>query len=96
MTGAGAGELIQPCLIRYYRQSNARSIDKPLPTITAENEHIGVCQPYLIKLYGTSDGQSIDEPLPSITAQGQHVGVGLPIHRRKPRIGIRAKPSQGG
>jgi len=56
-------------LVKRYEGSDACSIDNPVPSITANWEHLGLARPYLIKYYGTSDGQALDDPLGTVTAK---------------------------
>lgn len=53
--------------------ASARSVESPLPTITAGGGHIGVCDPYLVQVAHGSDpkgdesrARSIDATLPSV------------------------------
>jgi DNA (cytosine-5)-methyltransferase 1 len=71
ITGAHRGEfaLIDPYLIKFYEGSDAASVDRPLPAITANYEHFGLAQPYLCEFHGGEGGdkrtRSLDEPLPT-------------------------------
>jgi DNA (cytosine-5)-methyltransferase 1 len=79
MTGLEKYSGLQPFLVKYYEGSDACSIDEPLPTITANYEHLGLCRPYVVVLRNHSDARSVDEPLPTITAGGNHVGLAKPF-----------------
>ena len=38
---------IEPFLVMFYGTNKTRSIDQPLPTVTANGQHIGLCEPFL-------------------------------------------------
>jgi DNA (cytosine-5)-methyltransferase 1 len=59
----------EPFLVNMKGQSNACSIDKPAPTITAGAPHLYVAEPYLTKYNGTGGAQSVDEPVDTITSK---------------------------
>lgn len=76
---------VQPYLVSMYGQSNAQSVDEPLPTITASSEHIGVVEPELKALdpfilphprgkqHKEDNVRSVDEPMPTITATSSDI-----------------------
>jgi DNA (cytosine-5)-methyltransferase 1 len=61
------GQKAQPFLVMLYGTGTVRSVDRPLPTVTAQGNHIGLCEPFFIKYYGTATAVSIDEPFDTIT-----------------------------
>lgn len=64
------GEAAQPFLVMLYGTGKARSIDLPLPTVTAQGNHIALVEPFITALAHTADGprvRSVDEPMPTIT-----------------------------
>lgn len=63
-----SGPELEPFLIQMYGNSNAASIDKPLPTIT-KNPKSYLCQPFLVEFYGNGKAQPIDKPLPTQTTK---------------------------
>jgi DNA (cytosine-5)-methyltransferase 1 len=66
------GEQIEPFLVMMYGTNDARSVERPLPTVTAGGNHIGVCEPFLVRYQGDHKGQndgerrthSLEQPLP--------------------------------
>jgi len=53
------------------RNTPARSIDRPLQTITANSSnHIGLVEPFITIMKGKSTVRAIDDPLPTVTTQG--------------------------
>lgn len=69
---AGAISFIQPYLVKFYGSSDVSSVDAPLPTVTAQSNHLGICQPFLIPYRSERDGQSprvhsIEDPVPTVT-----------------------------
>ena len=69
--------LVQPAIIEYYGQSQARAVDDPLSVITSMNKH-GLVKATLVEYYGRSGGADIDEPLPTVTAKARH-GLADPV-----------------
>ncbi len=63
--GANAG----PFLVMLYGTNDARSVDRPAPTITAGGNHIGLCSPFLIHTNHTGGDRThdIDKPVPTVT-----------------------------
>jgi DNA (cytosine-5)-methyltransferase 1 len=57
----------EPFLIMPHGTGTSRSLDMPLPTITAQGKHTGLVTPFLINNYGQSKSGSIDDPLPTVT-----------------------------
>jgi DNA (cytosine-5)-methyltransferase 1 len=68
-----------PFLVKYYGGSFAQSIDEPLPAVTANYEHYGLCQPFIVELRNNLNARSIDEPLSVIAAGGSHHGICQPF-----------------
>lgn len=61
--------LAEPVLIKYYEGSDGAPIDAPVPSITANYEHIALCEPFLVVYQGRSDAADIDLPLPTCTSR---------------------------
>ena len=74
----GGEHLIEPFLVMMYGTGQAASLDLPLPTITAQGNHIGLAQPFLMSMVPPRQVAvgprpplqvlSIDEPMPAITS----------------------------
>lgn len=60
----------QPFLVKLYGTSSAAPADAPLPTVTAEGQHLGVAQPFLFQMDhgGRINLQDMGEPLRTITS----------------------------
>jgi DNA (cytosine-5)-methyltransferase 1 len=60
-----------------------RSVEEPLPTITASGEHIAVCEPFVaVVANGGCDAtriRGIDQPLPTVTAGGNRFALVEPF-----------------
>ena len=65
------GELAEPFLVMLYGTGTVRSIDRPLPTVTAGGNHVGLAQPFLVQFYGQSDVSSTDNPMPTLCTQNK-------------------------
>lgn len=63
------GEAAEPFLVMLYGTNDARSVDRPLPTITATGQHIGLAHPFLIHTNhaGGDRCHNIDAPVPTVT-----------------------------
>ncbi len=63
------GKNAEPFLVMMYGSNDARSIDRPVPTITAGGNHIGLCNPFVIHTNHTGGDRAhdIDRPLPTVT-----------------------------
>ena len=69
----------EPFLVMLYGTNDARSLDRPAPTITATGNHIGLAEPFLVQYHanhkGRKDGdgrvKSIAEPLPTQTTENR-------------------------
>jgi DNA (cytosine-5)-methyltransferase 1 len=63
------GKNAEPFLVMMYGSSDARSLDRPMPTITAGGNHIGLAEPFLVHIThkGGDRAHSIDSPVPTIT-----------------------------
>ncbi len=87
ITTAHRGELavVDSFLVKYYEGSDAVSVDEPVPTITANYEHIAVADPHLVLYHGNHQGKtdgerrvkSVDEPLPVVDTSNR-MGVARP------------------
>ncbi len=66
------GPNAEPFLVMLYGTNDVRSVDKPVPTVTANGKHIGLCEPFILPNEGYYRGnapRSVDDPLPTITAE---------------------------
>lgn len=70
------GAELEPFLIVLRNHADARSLDVPMATISAQGQHHGLVQPFVMPVTHGSDGskreRSVDDPLPTIT--GAHRG----------------------
>jgi len=67
------GEHAESFLCLLWGQSTVRSVDKPLPTVTAGGGHVGLATPFLVPRHGERPTQaprthSVDRPIPTIAA----------------------------
>jgi DNA (cytosine-5)-methyltransferase 1 len=61
------GPGIQPFLVVLRQHMGGRSLDRPLPTIAAAGQHIGLCEPVLMHVTHGGRPRSVNDPLPTIT-----------------------------
>lgn len=70
------GAAAEPFLVMLYGTNDARSVDRPAPTVTANGQHVGLCEPYMVGL--THGGRLYDMGKPMPTVTGAHRGeIGL-------------------
>ena len=55
------GAHAEPFLVMLYGTNKTRSIDRPVPTITAGGNHIGVCEPFILQYHGNHPGDNDGE-----------------------------------
>ena len=66
------GAKAEPFLVVLRNHGNARSVDEPLPTVTAGGQHFGLCEPFLIGAGGPSGSgkpRSVNEPLGTVLTE---------------------------
>jgi len=64
------GEYAEPFLVMLYGTNTARSLDKPLPTVTAEGTHAALVQPFLIGQQSCAAPRSVEDPVPTVATAG--------------------------
>jgi DNA (cytosine-5)-methyltransferase 1 len=76
------GRAAEPFLVLLRRNMTARSVDEPVPTLTANGEHVGLAQPFLIQAGGPTgkarQPRSVDEPMRTVIAEN-HTGLVEPF-----------------
>ena len=65
------GAAAEPFLVMLYGTGKARSVDRPMPTVTAKGQHIGLCEPFIITPGGPDlrGGRSVNNPLPTVVCK---------------------------
>jgi DNA (cytosine-5)-methyltransferase 1 len=74
------GKNAEPFLVMLYGTGDVRSVDRPMPTITAGGGHIGLCEPFLVQYHGDHAGQNdgerrthdVDQPLPTLDTSNRY------------------------
>jgi len=75
VVGSASMALIQPYLVELrgtehsQLEASAKSIDEPVPTISAGGVHAGLVEPFLVEYYGTGTTRSVREPLGTVTTR---------------------------
>lgn len=66
------GRNAEPFLVMLRRHADGRSIDLPIPTLTAGGNHVGLCQPFVVGVSNPNGNGSYvynpDRPLPTVTS----------------------------
>jgi DNA (cytosine-5)-methyltransferase 1 len=71
--------LIEPFMTVMYGKSTNRSIDEPLPTVTAGAGHVALVEPFIIPQFSDHPAKSVDEPLGTVTTTSRGVGLVEPF-----------------
>jgi DNA (cytosine-5)-methyltransferase 1 len=61
---------IEPFLVMLYGTNKTRSIEEPLPTVTAQGGHIGLCEPFLLSQASGGAARPLADPVPTICGRG--------------------------
>lgn len=61
---------IEPFLVMLYGTNKTRPVDQPLPTVTANGQHIGLCEPFLLSQASGGAPRPVEQPVPTICAKG--------------------------
>jgi len=65
------GAAAEPFLVIMRQHMGERSLDKPLPTLTARGNHVALCQPaFILGQQSGSAPRSVKEPLPAVATKG--------------------------
>lgn len=56
-------------LVKFFGTGKGVSLNKPLGTVTANGQHMGLCEPFISIMKGQSMSRSTDRPLPTLTTQ---------------------------
>ena len=79
------GENAEPFLVilrgTAKRQINgsARSLDEPVPTISAGGVHAGICEPFVLSSASGGAPRHVDEPVPTITSTSRGMALVQPF-----------------
>lgn len=91
VTSRGAGVLVQPFIVEFHNNQNARSVDEPLSTILTRGHH-ALCEPFVLGQQSQAAPRSVDQPLPTIATDGAIalvqpfiIGAGGPRGAQEPR-----------
>lgn len=76
-----AGPWADPFLVLLRGTAKAKSIHKPVPTLTAKGTHVAVCEPFILphRVFEKMGADSISRPLRSITTTGRDWAVVQPF-----------------
>lgn len=69
---------LQPFITTLRQNVAPRSVDEPLPTITAGGTHLALCEPFVVNMKGRSNASDIHAPTPTQTTM-QHQYLCEPI-----------------
>lgn len=69
----------EPFLIMLYGTNDARSLERPLPTVTANGNHIGLAQPFILGQRTSANPRSVETPVPTVTTTSRGIGLVEPF-----------------
>lgn len=64
------GAKADPFLVVLRNHADGRSLNDPVPTLTASGQHVGLCQPFVLGQQSCAAARSTDMPLPTISTAG--------------------------
>lgn len=64
------GAAAEPFLVILRQHMGARSINDPVPTLTAGGGHVGLCQPFMLGQQSGATPRGVDQPVPTIATDG--------------------------
>lgn len=66
---------LQPFIVVLRNHMAGRSVDAPLPTLSAQGQHVGLCEPFLVANNANNAPHSTDDPLGAVTGGNRHYVV---------------------
>lgn len=64
------GANAEPFLVILRNHGGARSLDEPLPTVTASGKHSALCEPFVLGQQSSGAPRSVDDPVPTVASAG--------------------------
>lgn len=64
------GANAEPFLVVLQNNRDARSLDKPLPSVLTSGAHFGLCEPFVLGQQSGATPRSVDQPLPTVATGG--------------------------
>lgn len=64
------GKAAEPFLVMLYGTNDARSLERPMPSVTASGQHIALCEPFVLQQQSGGVPRSVENPLPAIATKG--------------------------
>lgn len=69
------GAAAEPFLVMLRRHADGRSVELPVPTLTAGGTHVGLCEPFLVPFYANGGADGLGDPLRTVTTKDRHALV---------------------
>lgn len=64
------GAKAEPFLVMLRQHMTARSVNAPLPTLTAGGNHVALCEPFVLGQQSCAAPRSVESPIPTVATQG--------------------------
>jgi DNA (cytosine-5)-methyltransferase 1 len=61
---------LEPFLVVMRQNADARSLDQPLPTITAKGTHLGLVEPFMLQQQSGGAPRRVSAPVPTVATKG--------------------------
>lgn len=68
-----------PFIVPQMNKQAARSIDRPMPTVTTTSRGVRLIEPFIVNMKGKSNGSSIRKPMPTQTSHAPHLYLAEPF-----------------
>jgi DNA (cytosine-5)-methyltransferase 1 len=63
------GPQLEPFLVILRGTGTARSIERPVPAVTAQGQHLGLCEPFLLQQQSGGAPRATSRPVPTVAAK---------------------------
>lgn len=64
------GDAAEPFLVLLRGTGTARSVEVPVPALTAGGEHVGLAQPFVLQQQSGGVARAVSEPIPTLATKG--------------------------
>ena len=64
------GASLEPFLVVLRNHGGGRSVERPMPTLTAGGQHVGLCEPFLLGQQSKACAREVSNPVPTVATKG--------------------------
>lgn len=69
------GAELEPFLVILRNNATSRSLDEPVPTLSAQGQHMALCEPFILQQQSGGAPRALTQPLPTIATDGAQMLV---------------------